>query len=264
MRKCIILGAVLVLAAALLPAQSFKLDWATDLSLGGAGLGLAIPGLILVELHENSSAPAAWESINALDRAAAFGYNKPLDIISDVTQYTSFFLPALLAIDWQWPQLATIGVMYAEAALLAMGTKDLLKVAVNRHRPYHYFGGTPRELLDDPDSGLSFPSGHTTMAFAGAAFFSYVMFSLYPDSPLSWAALGGSLALASTTGVLRILSGNHFVTDVLVGAVIGSFWGVAVPFLHQLAGGAFFNDEESPVEMALNTGGGSLVFRMRY
>ena len=39
---------------------------------------------------------------------------------------------------------------------------------------------------------------------------------------------------ATTTAVLRILSGNHFMTDVLTGALLGTLWGVGVPMLHTL------------------------------
>jgi membrane-associated phospholipid phosphatase len=40
-----------------------------------------------------------------------------------------------------------------------------------------------------------------------------------------WA--GGTL-LAAATGVFRVLSGNHFPTDVLAGAAVGSLTAVAV------------------------------------
>ena len=46
--------------------------------------------------------------------------------------------------------------------------------------------------------------------------------------------IAGSLSLAVATGVQRILSGNHFITDVLAGAAIGSLTGFVVPFLHTL------------------------------
>ena len=46
--------------------------------------------------------------------------------------------------------------------------------------------------------------------------------------------IAGSLTMALATGVQRILSGNHFITDVLAGAAIGSFTGFLVPFLHTL------------------------------
>jgi membrane-associated phospholipid phosphatase len=32
---------------------------------------------------------------------------------------------------------------------------------------------------------------------------------------------------------MRIISGSHFLTDVLTGTVIGSFYGWIIPFLHK-------------------------------
>ena len=44
----------------------------------------------------------------------------------------------------------------------------------------------------------------------------------------------GSYALATGVAVLRVSSGKHFLSDVLVGAVIGSAVGFLVPFFHTL------------------------------
>ena len=33
--------------------------------------------------------------------------------------------------------------------------------------------------------------------------------------------------------MLRILSGNHFITDVLSGAVLGTLCGIGIPFIHR-------------------------------
>jgi membrane-associated phospholipid phosphatase len=67
-----------------------------------------------------------------------------------------------------------------------------------------------------PNGGnLSFPSGHTSNAFTGAA----VLYHEYIDSsPLL--AYSGFL-MSTTTGVLRITNNRHWVPDVLVGAGIG-------------------------------------------
>ena len=34
---------------------------------------------------------------------------------------------------------------------------------------------------------------------------------------------------------MRIAAGKHFLSDVLTGAAIGSFWGYAVPKLHEIS-----------------------------
>ena len=112
---------------------------------------------------------------------------------------------------------------------------ELAKLSINRYRPMCYFesGDSYDSYKDDGDFANSFPSGHSTMAFAGAAFSSYVFWKYFPESPLRYAVCAGSFSFAAATAVSRVLSGNHFVSDVAVGALIGSCTGFLVPFLHQ-------------------------------
>ena len=72
------------------------------------------------------------------------------------------------------------------------------------------------------------------MAFASAGFVSYVFSRYYPESKLKVPVIVTAYTAATTTAVLRILSGNHFMTDVLTGALLGTLWGVGVPMLHTL------------------------------
>lgn len=89
-----------------------------------------------------------------------------------------------------------------------------------------------REERPDSSDQLSFPSGHTTIAFASAHF----MFREYKDSKLWLAILG--YPVAALTGVYRILNDKHWVGDVVAGAGIGilsteiSYW--LYPALHKL------------------------------
>lgn len=102
-----------------------------------------------------------------------------------------------------------------------------MKSSIYRLRPYTYFSGSPD--FDDIDE--SFPSGHSIMAFTGAAF-THMLFALrYPESKFRLPVTIGAWTLAGATVALRVASGNHFLTDVLTGAAIGSLFGVAVPLL---------------------------------
>lgn len=113
----------------------------------------------------------------------------------------------------------TIGVMYAETVLMAESLKRLGKFAVNRARPYMYFEDYPQDKVDDGDWAKSWPSEHTTLAFTAASFTSYLFCQYFPESAYKWAVVGGTYAVATATGILRMCSGNHFFTDVLTGVV---------------------------------------------
>ena len=78
----------------------------------------------------------------------------------------------------------------------------------------------------------SFVSGHTTMSFAAAAFTTFMFCQYFPDSPWKIPVITASFTAAAVTGGLRIASGNHFVTDVLAGAGLGSVIGFLVPWIN--------------------------------
>lgn len=95
----------------------------------------------------------------------------------------------------------------ASAAVVNLAIKPL----VARIRPYEAIEGL--ELLVHPQADFSFPSGHTSAAFAVAV----VMLRLLPRRygvP--------ALILAALIALSRLYVGVHYPTDVLAGIVIGS------------------------------------------
>lgn len=158
-------------------------------------------------------------------------YSKTLHMVGSGAVALSMATP-LIFYGLQKDELINVGVMYAETLLIANGIKEWLKIKVDRARPYMYFDDYPQDKVDDGDWNCSFPSGHTTMAFACAAFTSYVYNLYYPESKSRFAVLGATFGLAAVTGGLRMASGNHYFSDVFAGAVIGTICGFVVPYMH--------------------------------
>lgn len=95
-------------------------------------------------------------------------------------------------------------------------TNVLLKPLVERTRPWLVIEGLiPLVREKDP---LSFPSGHTSAAFAAAV----AWFRLLPRK---WMGVTG-LILAVLMGLSRLYVGVHFPTDVLCGALAGFLSGI--------------------------------------
>jgi len=96
--------------------------------------------------------------------------------------------------------------------LLATGAATMVKHLSGRVRPHHEHAG----MFLGPNASLrssqaSFPSGHTTSAFA----LSGVLVGLYPRGrSLFW-------TLAGLCGALRWIADAHWISDVLAGAALG-------------------------------------------
>ncbi len=253
-----------VFAAELEYVQPFALNPVNEgiqLSVGALLSGSALVCDKFVHLKKNEYNPDDWDmsAIPNLEQIFMRPYSKPLHVVGTVTVGAAMLTPALFAIlpSNEW---LTIGTMYAETLLLANGIKEWTKLLVYRARPYMYFDGFPQDKVDDGDWNCSFPSGHTTLAFAGAAFTTMVFCQCFPDSNWNYAVAGISFGLATLTGVLRMASGNHFFTDVLVGAIIGTACGFAVPYMHTKAFYGKFEKKSGRANAALSPAGFSFTY----
>lgn len=113
----------------------------------------------------------------------------------------------------------------AEAAALALDLSQLAKGSVARLRPSAWAAGA----TGGGNAIRSFYSGHTSFAFSVAVAAATVStIRGRPSAPWVWAV---GLALASGVAYLRVAGEAHWVSDVVVGAVVGGGVGFAVPWL---------------------------------
>jgi undecaprenyl-diphosphatase len=92
---------------------------------------------------------------------------------------------------------------------------NTLKYVVDRARPtFHPLAGF---------SGPSFPSGHTTAAFACYCAFAVVL-GRGRGRTVQTNLLAGAVGLAAMIGASRVMLGVHWLTDVIAGAALGLAW----------------------------------------
>lgn len=135
-------------------------------------------------------------------------------------------VPALLTlstIGWATEnhQHTYVGLQGVKAYLLAGGATMVLKFAFRRERPKEQEVLNPLKFQGPFTPGtdhLSFPSGHTSTAFAVAT----VLAKGYPES--KWVGYV-SYSLATLTGVSRIYDNYHWASDVFIGAALGYYIG---------------------------------------
>lgn len=216
--------------------QPFVLNPVADGILGGTGVALSGSALLCdkvfhIKPNNTTKFPLNQNDINGFDRPFIQNYSETLDYVGDGILALTLATPAIMFTnsnsDW-----LTIGVMYAETIAIANGLKEWGKLLINRPRPYMYFDNYPEDEVTGGDWHNSMPSGHTTMAFAGAAFTSAIFNEYFPTSGWRHVVTAASFGLATTVGIVRMCSGNHFLTDVLTGAAIGTLTGFMVPFFH--------------------------------
>jgi membrane-associated phospholipid phosphatase len=133
-----------------------------------------------------------------------------------------------------------LGLHTVEAIGLGMVEVEAIKISAGRARPRV----SPNNARNfQPFRGLgnddykSFPSGHATIAFTFASAVASETQRWWPDS--RW-ILGPILySSAALTGVSRIYNNEHWASDVMAGAALGTFTGVkVVRYMHSHPGNA--------------------------
>ncbi len=124
-------------------------------------------------------------------------------------------------------RVADLGWHGTEAVALAELTTYMIKGIAGRGRPFVSEGEVPTDF--DPGRGFktgnfaSFPSGHTTTAFSAAAAVTNETTRWWPKS--TWIVGPLMYGGATAVGLSRMYHNRHWASDVVVGAMIGTFAG---------------------------------------
>jgi membrane-associated phospholipid phosphatase len=117
------------------------------------------------------------------------------------------------------------------ASAINISTSSLCKVVFNRTRPAEKY---PEEIfVNEPSSGKSFPSGHTSQAFAIATTLTLEYKKWYVVVP--------AYLWAGCVGYSRMYLGKHYPSDVLAGAVVGA----GSSYLSHMICNKFFRNKNS-------------------
>jgi membrane-associated phospholipid phosphatase len=212
--------------------------------LTGASVLGAIGATVLLRYPDD----ARWkggilfdDALREVLRARDPGARDAIRIASDITLLTTVLQvgiidSAIIPFAAGSPSVAAqLSLINAQAFAINILIATLLFKAVARERPL--IADCQRDPSFDPlcDTGAyaSFPSSHTSNAFtaAGLSCIHHANLPLYGNQAADIAACVESLALATATGLFRIIGDRHHTTDVLLGAAIGFSIGYFYPWL---------------------------------
>lgn len=109
------------------------------------------------------------------------------------------------------------GRMLLEAVLFASLLTDASKIIIGRSRPYTDRGPYFFKMFQFKSEFFSFPSGHSTVAFATSSVLANRINNTYISI--------GIYVFSSITALSRIYSDKHWASDVVIGSAIGYFVG---------------------------------------
>ncbi|MCX6165921.1 MAG: phosphatase PAP2 family protein, partial [Ignavibacteriae bacterium] len=109
------------------------------------------------------------------------------------------------------------GRMIFEAVLFSGIITDVTKVIAGRSRPYTERGPYFYKMFTFDEGSLSFPSGHSTVAFAVSSVLANRLHNVYASI--------GLYTLSTVTALSRIYSDKHWASDVVLASAIGYFVG---------------------------------------
>ena len=173
---------------------------------------LAIDGSIRDALHVGHPIPAMFEALNAVGAATIWD------------PAVAVLIAALVLTRRRWAAASlAIGLIAAESLAIAV------KLLVDRQRP-------PGPSVEDLVTQASFPSGHVTRTIVTLGL---LVLLLAGRRRPRLAAAAATTAFVGLMAIARILSGEHWPTDVLGGILLG---GIVV--LGVAAGDAAFRRQD--------------------
>jgi membrane-associated phospholipid phosphatase len=171
-----------------------------------------------------------------LDGAVCNQFSRPAAELSDLTLIATIAAPAAYLTGATIEDAAGDRlVIYGEALAVDLALAQVAKYVVHRPRPYLYNRGSEAvqyAVAAGDDGWRSFYSSHAAMSFGAAVAGAYLLSASNASPYARAAAWATGFTMATATSNLRVRAGLHFYSDVILGGLIGSAVGYAVPALH--------------------------------
>jgi len=210
----------------------------------GSAIGVAFATLAIPPVEDRWRTENDFdnEMRSALRSDTLIGRNHARDA-SDVLLTVSInqlLLDTLVVSWWAHDQLEVatqMALIDVETIAINSAINGLVASIASRERPYRdqCVGDNATELLDCRSSKRyrSYYSGHTSTAFAvaGLTCMHHYHLPLYGGGAPDALVCAGSYLAAGATGLMRIVADQHWTSDVVTGAALGTATGLLVPYM---------------------------------
>jgi len=210
-----------------------------DAPILGVGLGLTALGVYLIQNKDTlTSAEVATKTrdkVPFFDRGNVGNYDKKIDRDSYIPFNASFAMPVIMMLinKNERQHAGQVMVMYVESMAITGASFTLAAGIFNRSRPLVYGTKAPPDQRRSATNQRSFFAGHTAATASATFFMAKVFQDFNPNSkakPYVWAV---AAAVPALVGYMRYQSGYHFLSDNLLGYVIGAASGILIPEWHK-------------------------------
>ncbi len=219
----------------------YKTSFKRDAPVIAVAVGLTYLGNTLIKNKDPLTlaelATKTRDKIPSFDRGNAGFYDEDIDRASYIPFLGSFAVPLVMLLNKNEGRNAShILVMYLESLSITSALFTMAAGTLDRPRPLVYGTLASTDERRNKNNQRSFYAGHTA-ATASATFFAAKVFhDLNPDSkakPYIWAA---AAAVPALVGYMRYESGFHFLSDNLLGYILGAASGILIPEWHKSKG----------------------------
>jgi membrane-associated phospholipid phosphatase len=223
------------------PGGPYKLKPALDIPLVAGGAALDIYNFGQIGAKNSTSLGTLQDlrisDIPWIDRWAVHPYSHSTDKASYLPFYVAMPAPLIVfGIDSRMRKdFWKLTYMYGEAMVL---TGVLYTSAVHwfsRLRPLTYESSSPIAERTSANSRNSFFAGHVALVGTSFFFIAQAYADYHPESHYKWAFYTGAAVVTALTAYLRSQAGEHFPTDVALGAAVGVASGLLTPMLHRVS-----------------------------
>jgi membrane-associated phospholipid phosphatase len=218
--------------------QTYKLRPGADIPVTAIGTGWSLYAFTKIYSKDKSSEEDILSldvnDIPRFDRHGASVYHPEADDLGNLLFYGAMPLPILLMFDNKvrkdgfkiaflyLESMAVTGFFYTGSVYLA-----------DRYRPYAYNPEAPMSERTRGGAKNSFFAGHVALVGTSTFFIAKVINDYHPDSKVKWLPFTLASLATATTGCMRYLGGQHFLSDILIGTTLGTLSGILIPHIHK-------------------------------